>query len=151
MKGTAIGPKDNSPQVPKTKQIPKVLIGNTNETSVFINGNVCKALLDTGSTVSTVSESYYRECLCQTPIQTLNNLLEIESASGDRCPYIGYIEVQIKVTSISSDPLNCLALVVPDTRYNCHVPLLIGTNVLKPLMVMCEETQHGQQLIKRQI
>ena len=124
------------------------MIGNTNETSVFINGNVCKALLDTESTVSTVSESYYREFLGQTPIQTLNNLLEIESASGDQCPYIGYIEVQIQVTSISSDPLNCLVLVVPDTRYNCHVPLLIGTNVLKPLMVMCEET-HGQQFMQK--
>ena len=86
--------------------------------------------------------------MCPTPIQTLNNLLEIESASGDQCPYIGYIELQIQVTSISPDPLNCLVLVAPDTRYNCHVPLLIGTNVLKPLVVMCEET-HGQQFMQK--
>ena len=39
--------------------LPDGLVGNANEATVSVNVNRCKCLLDTGSSVSTVSEAFY--------------------------------------------------------------------------------------------
>jgi hypothetical protein len=50
------------------------------------------ALLDTGSTVSTISESYYQQHIaCSIQLKTIKELLDIECAGGSQLPYSGYI------------------------------------------------------------
>jgi hypothetical protein len=51
------------------------LLGSPNEVTMKVNGIAASALLDTGSTVSTVSESFYLQYLANQPIQTLNHIL----------------------------------------------------------------------------
>jgi hypothetical protein len=58
------------------------------ETEIYIDGSLTSALLDTGSTESTVSENYYREHI-SSPLHTLDTLLDIECADGQQFPYIG--------------------------------------------------------------
>ena len=67
------------------------LLGSPNEVTIKVNRITVSALLDTGSTVSTVSESFYLQYLANQPIQTLNHILHIECADGEEMPYLGYI------------------------------------------------------------
>lgn len=50
-------------------------------------------------------------------MKSLDQIVEIECAGGTQLPYEGYIEADIKM------------LVVPDSQYSLHVPVLIGTNI----------------------
>ncbi|KAL6460800.1 hypothetical protein MHYP_G00307660 [Metynnis hypsauchen] len=60
-------------------------------------------------------------------------LLEVKGANSLSVPYLGYIEVSITFPEnfVKTKPeITTLTLVVPDTRSNNHLPLLIGTNTL---------------------
>ena len=46
------------------------LVGPTNETEVILDGKKVNSLLDSGSQVTSISESYYREHLSQYPLQS---------------------------------------------------------------------------------
>ena len=111
-----------------------MMIGYANESSIQLDGYECKALLDTGSTVSTMSISKYNEIFSDKPIQPLNHLnLDIEGAGGHNLPYSVYIETEVTVPGLLNN-VNCLMLIVPDTRYAKRVPVILGTNVLTPVM-----------------
>lgn len=116
---------------------PKQLLGAANEADVVVNGVICRSLLDTGSTVSTVSKRFYDKHLGGVELHPLGEMLDIEGAGGHKLPYLGYVQVSLRMAA--SDSTNtaqqeCLFLVVHDTRYNSNVPVLLGTNVLCPLM-----------------
>jgi hypothetical protein len=46
-----------------------------------------------------------------------------------------------------SDIHPCVLLVIPDSNYNTKVPLLIGTNILQPIMDFYKE-QHGTRFLQ---
>ena len=130
LKGTAC----KSGQV---KGNPASLIGKTPEAAVVINGIETTALLDTGATISTVAEAFYNEHLQHLTIHPVQDILNIECADGSTLPYSGYIEVDLVAPGIidSNTPsLPSLLLVVPGNTYSRRVPLLLGTNILEPLM-----------------
>jgi hypothetical protein len=52
--------------------------------------------------------------------------------TGSPLPYLGYVEVSISVT-FQSDNMMVLLLVVPETDYSKSVPVVIGTNILRPI------------------
>ena len=104
--------------------VPGRLAGEANEAEVGINGVVCQALLDTGSTVSTITQSFYDEHLTDTPLQPIDDLLKVECAGGQLLHYVGYVEAELRaigITETSGQP--ALFLVVPDTRYSRNVPV----------------------------
>ena len=134
------------PVVQKKSKSPKCkLLGNTNEAVVIVGNRQCLALIDTGSMISNISESFYRNYLKQQyPLKDLDQLLEIEGASGQILKYVGYIEVDLKIPDTAIQ-LTVPLLVVPDTGYSTEIPLLIGTNVLK--VIMEEEKPTGPNSI----
>ena len=93
--------------VPKINQVrvPPGLFGTPIEVQIKLNGNLTTALLDTGSTVSTVSENYYREHM-STPLITIEKMLDIECADGKKLPYIRYTEVDIQIPAPYMYPVN---------------------------------------------
>ena len=94
-----------------------------------------RALLDTGSTVSTIALSFYEEYFQQKEIRSFDSILELHCADGSTLPYRGYIEVDIEAPGLQNGKTYpCLLLVVEDTAYHQTVPILIGTNILKVLM-----------------
>lgn len=116
-----------------TVKLPKGLVGAKYTAQVQINEQSCNCLLDTGSQVTTVSQSFYDNNLSHLEIHPIQDLLEVEAANGQNVPYSGYIGVDITF------PKNCfgteltvssLALIVPDTRSSAQSSLLIGTNTL---------------------
>ena len=107
------------------------LVGPPNEVDVDINGLTCKALLDTGATVSSISKSWYDK-LDNVEMHSLQQILLVECADGQHLPYLGYVEMEVGIPGFLENQI-ALCLVVPDTGYNQQVPVLLGTNVLQPL------------------
>ena len=87
-------------------------------------------MLDTGSFVSTISESFYEKHFQHIQLLPLDEIMKLECADGNFMPYTGYMQAQISSVGIpSGHAQDCIFLVVPDTDYNKNIPLLIGTNV----------------------
>ena len=113
--------------------LPKGLIGAKCTALVYIEGKRCSCLLDTGSQVTTISQSYHEQNLPQLKIIPLENLLEIEAANGQAVPYVGYVEAKVvfpKEFLGSTVEVSTLALVIPDARGSIQPKVLIGTNTL---------------------
>lgn len=122
-------------EVKSTPQSPSCsLLGHANETDVQLGDKICKALVDTGSMITSVGESFYKRYLeKQYPLQELSDLLHVEGAGGHQLEYLGYAEMDITVPDHSATPLWVPILVAHDTTYNKEVPLIIGTNVIGKL------------------
>ncbi|KAL6488151.1 hypothetical protein MHYP_G00047770 [Metynnis hypsauchen] len=121
-------------------RIPKGLIGAKYTAHVLIDGQSCNCLLDTGSQVTTVSQSFFESNLAHLKIHPLDDLLEVEAANGQTVPYSGFIEINItflKSCFGSEIAVSTLALVVPNTRSNTRSQLLIGTNTLDLVYENC--------------
>jgi hypothetical protein len=114
----------------------------------LLNGKEIPALLDTGSTVSTVSESCYCKHLASSiPLKSRDNILDVECAGGTPLPYKGYIEANIKMPGDTNTTCQHVMLVVPDSRYSQHIPALIGTNILNNLRYHLQE-EHGVRYLQ---
>lgn len=132
----------------KGKKVPGELVGSPNEADVHVSGKRTTALLDTGSTVSTIAETFYKQHFGHLPIQPLDTLLSVECADGNLLPYSGYVEVELTIPTVTgSDPIASLLLVVPDSNYNASVPILLGTNVLSVAMERCRQ-RHGTRFLQ---
>ena len=116
------------------------LVGSSNEVDILLENIETKALLDTGSCVSTISQSFYEANFKHLDLFPLDNLLKLECADGSYMPYLGYIQAKVTAIGIPYDyAQDCIFLVVPDTDYNLGVPLLIGTNILAEFLTQCKE------------
>lgn len=77
-----------------------------------------------------MSSSCYHANLSEHPIHPIT-CLDVEAASGQNVPYLGYVELTLKFPRdfVKIEPeVSTLALVVPDVRSNSDLPVLIGTN-----------------------
>lgn len=104
------------------------------------------ALLDTGSTVSTICKQYYDDHLKELPLQPLTSLLRIECADGQNLPYLGYIEVDIQIVP-GGNTYPCVFLVIQDSAYHQKVPVLLGTNILTTIMTDYEQ-HYGKRYLQ---
>ena len=107
------------------------LVGPVNITKVTISGRKCKALLDTGSQVTTITDEF----VSAHPTLKLQNLKKspiiISGAGGQSVPHQGYI--LLTMDALGEVTKNVPALVVPVTEFRRSIPLLIGTNVILTL------------------
>lgn len=130
-------PIQSFPKVP-----PNGLVGPRCTALLVIDGTPCECLLDSGSQVTTVSESFYNSFLQSHSILSLDDLLEIEGAGGQVVPYLGYLQLSIefpKEIAGRTAEVHTLALVVPDCKTNSEIPALVGTNTLDALYKVCTE------------
>ena len=128
------------------------LVGTSNEVNVIVGTTNTISLIDTGSSVSTVSHSFYIDNFSDLPIHPIKELLRIECTDGQELPYEGFIEVDLTILgsrgthSKDSKLHNCLFLVVPDSNYNSAVPVLIGTNILSSFIDQLQGTYGDKYL-----
>ncbi len=99
---------------------------------MILNKSKYVSLIDTGSTVSTISEGLYK--VLNIPLHPINDLLKIEAATGDLLPYKGYVECDLYIPDLNIPCLKGLFLVVPDTPFSKTTPVIIGTNLLRHLI-----------------
>ena len=88
-----------------------------------------ECLVDTGSQVTLVNESFYLAHLQPRghKLTTVRNWLTIRAADGLELPYLGYLETDIVLAGTTV--CNRAVLVVRDCPNGRRVPGLIGTNV----------------------
>ena len=101
------------------------LIGEANESKILIENREHKALIDSGTQVSSISKTTVEKLGLK--IQNLQTLLGLEGAHRGEVPYLGYTELQLQIPGVSGLMQDVLMLVVLDMNYNSVVPVTIGT------------------------
>lgn len=137
----------NNHDIPPLKRLPEGLVGIKCTAKVTIEEREVDCLLDTGSQVTTIPQSFYETNLPDIPLKPLENLLEVEGANGQAVPYLGYIELTLKFPRAfvgTEVEVPTLALVVPDLTSFSQV--LVGTNSLDVLYSkVAKESRHNPQ------
>ena len=113
---------------PKGLDIPDGLVGDPNVVEVYVDGAPCLCLLDTGSQVTCIAESFFRT-LPDRKLKPLEDL-EVTGAGGQEVPYLGFTEIDITIPKKDAGvdvTTTVLALVCPD-GVDDQAPLLMGTN-----------------------
>ena len=117
------------------------MIGSNNESTVLINNQSCKALIDTGSTITTMCDQFYNSMDPKPELRSMSDFhLNITGASGSKIPYIGYIEVEVNIPHFECDSAIVPILIVPVTEYSGQVPVIIGTNIISTIKAHISDT-----------
>ena len=57
----------------------------------------------------------------------LQSILQIEGSGGLEVPYLGYVEVQLKIPEVKAFDHDVLLLIVPDSAHMKYTPITLGT------------------------
>lgn len=115
------------------------LVGECFEAEVNFAGVIVPCLLDSGSMVTTVTESYFNNSFTHQSDKGLRDCgwLGLKAASGLNIPYLGYIELDVNVLGVSLPRRGVLIVKDPTDGYMRQkkdaVPGVLGMNVLNPL------------------
>ena len=101
------------------------LIGEANETDIKLDNTEVKALVDSGSQISTVTEKLAK--IMGWKIKSLKNILDIEGTGGIRVKYKGYVEALLEIPQVKNFEEPSLFVVISDSEYGKRVPVQIGT------------------------
>ena len=82
------------------------------------------ALVDSGAWLSTITIEFVKQLGLK--IHQLDKILKIEATGGGDIPYMGYIEVNLKIPEIKAFIEYVLMLVIEDSTYAQHVPIQLG-------------------------
>lgn len=124
--------------------LPKGLIGPPSVVHVRVHGQPCEAVLDSGSQVTIIFETWYKQHLSDVPINPVSGLA-IWGLSENSYPYLGYVVVDMEFPesiSGSIESISVLALICPGPRTPDQIPVILGTNasLFKRLATVCKET-----------
>ncbi len=120
------------------------LVGPCPSVMVLMGGVRVPCLLDTGSMVSTVAESYFFQHFSEQLHSC--NWLQLEAANGLDIPYLGYAEVNVEVLGKAIP--NKGILVVKDTlglQSKTNTPGVLGMNIISECYDLLF-SQHGTSL-----
>lgn len=138
--------KKGTVTLPQVSQIPDGLIGPPSIVPLKVNGISCKALLDSGSQVTILFESWYKEHLSSVPIHPVAGLnLWGLSDSQASYPYRGYVIVDVEYPAEivgSCRTVSVLALICPDPKTSDQISVIIGTNAshVRRLVQQCRKS-----------
>ena len=90
-----------------------------------MEGQETRALLDSGSQLSAISWTWVKKLKLE-PKQ-LQSILHIEGSGGLEVPYLGYVEVQLKIPEVKAFDQDVLLLIVPDSAHTQYTPITLGT------------------------
>lgn len=113
----------------RTEEEGTPLVGPRNEGEVEVNGMQCRALIDSGSQITSITYSYWRDHPVLQGLHLKPSSIPIEGAAGQTVPYHGVLPINLKV--LGKEHKAVPTFVVPDSDYRSSVPLLVGTNVIR--------------------
>lgn len=126
MRGEAIGSSDMT----SGNRLLERAVGKCHVVELKIKGVNTSCLLDTGSQVSTLTESFFRDSLAGHNQQMLSTSgwLKLTAANGLDIPYLGYLELDVETMGMVLP--DCGFLIVKDPPNSSTVPGLIGMNII---------------------
>ena len=83
----------------------------------------CLVLVDPGAQISTITIEFVKQLGLK--IHQLDRILKFETTGGGDIPYMGYVEINLKLPEIKG--FNEDVLVIDESAYNQHVPVQLGT------------------------
>ena len=89
------------------------LIGEPNETSIIVENQKVKGLIDSGAQISSISDKFAKDLKLE--VKKLETLLDLEPTGGGQVPYDGYVEVRLKTPNVQAFDLDVLMLVIPES------------------------------------
>ena len=106
-------------------------------------------LVDTGSMVSTVRESFFRQHFATWGQEKLQSChwLRLQAANGLPIPYLGYLELEVELCGRTVPGCGLLVVKDPPADVSLSAPGVLGMNILR----RCYSTlfgQHGSALFK---
>ena len=101
------------------------LIGEPNETSIIVENQKVKGLINSGAQISSISDKFAK--LLNLEVKKLEMLLDLEPTGGGQVPYDGYVEVRLEIPNVQAFDLDILMLVIPESEYSKSVPVTTGT------------------------
>ena len=101
------------------------LIGKANEAKILVDDVECLALVDSGAQFSIITIEFVKKLGLK--IHQLDRILRFEATGGGDIPYMGYVEVNLKILEIKAFNEDVLMLVIEDGTYAQCVPIQIGT------------------------
>ena len=100
------------------------LTGKVNETQILVYDVECVTLVDSGAHLSTITIDFLKQLGLK--IHQLDRILGFEATGGGGIPYMGYIEVNLKIPEIKEFDEDVLMLVTEDRTYAQHVLIQLG-------------------------
>ena len=117
------------------------LLGVRNEAEITLEGEVCRALVDTGAQLSTINLSFVQNL--GLPIHRIDRL-RLQGTGGETVPFLGYVEINLGIPEIAAFDEDVLMLVIPDNSYNKKVPVQLGIlHIDRALELATEEELKG--------
>ena len=101
------------------------LVGEVNETTVLVEGQEARALIDSGSQLSSISLAWVKKLNVKP--QQLLSILQIEGLGGLDIPYLGCAETCLGIPEIRAFDNDVLLLIVPDSAHTIHSPITLET------------------------
>ena len=101
------------------------LVGEVNETNVLVEGQEVRALIDSGSQLSSISLVWVKKLNLRP--QQLWSVLQIVGLGGLDVPYLGYVETNLRLPEIKAFENDVLLLNVPDSAHTMYTPIALGT------------------------
>ena len=109
------------------------LVGHCPTITIFIEGVPVSAIIDSGSQVSTVNETFYERHLKNLMLQTGTHLT-LRAANGLTIPHVGYFFTNVRVNQETVADKGFL--VIRDPVGGSSPPCLLGMNVLQDLVTL---------------
>ena len=109
------------------------LIGEPNETLVFVENQKVKGLIDSGAQISSISDKFAKEL--ELEVKKLETLLDVEPTGRGQVRYEGYVEVRSQIPDVQAFDLDVLMLAIPESEYSKSVPVQLALFTLMKLLV----------------
>ena len=94
-----------------------------NESKIIVEGQETRA--NSSSQLLAISWTWVKKLNLE-PKQ-LQSILQIEGSGGLEVPYLGYVEVQLKIPEVKAFDQDVLLLIVPYSAYKQYTPITLGT------------------------
>ena len=126
------------------------LVGEANESNVIVEGWEVRALLNSGSQLSAISWAWVKK-LNLKPRQ-LQSILQTEGSGGLEVPYLGYVEVHLKIPEVKAFDQDVLLLIItnsahtqctPITQWTLHIDMAIRLATEKELKNLNKQWQRS--------
>lgn len=132
--------KDSPIQNMSSQNLLSRMVGHPNESKIFMNDLETRALIDTGSMVTCMSEKFYQSLQCKPKLHDIEDFeLKVYSADGNSLPFSGYVEVELQISFLSMKHV----FVTEVTAYNSQFTIIKGTNILW----LCKEYSNSVYVI----
>ncbi|KAK3753252.1 hypothetical protein QZH41_004468 [Actinostola sp. cb2023] len=135
---------------PDTQDIYERAVGKCPVVVVDMGGVQVNCLLDSGSEVSTITESFFKKHFQGKDLLCTSGWLTLTAANGLDIPYVGYFELDVCALGINVAQRGILVVKDPegkDARQRKQVvPGLVGMNIISKLKDMITDTDYKDNL-----